>query len=152
MQRAEFEEVLENQLAVVREMMVGKRDEYAGDEDVLHNFRNAANLTGETLEQALAGMMVKHTVSVYDMIATGEHFPLDKWNEKITDHLNYLILLRAIIEEKQKAWNQMVSDAEDDRPGGIIYVDASSAHPPMPGLSAVARQLSGLQQRGYRQP
>lgn len=114
MQIAEFEEILDNQIKTIRDMLVGKRDEYAGDEDVLHNFRNAANLTGETLEQALAGMMVKHTVSVYDMIATGEHFPLDKWSEKITDHLNYLILLRAIVEEKQKAWNEMVDYAEAD--------------------------------------
>jgi len=143
-QRAEFEEILENQIDVVRKMMVGKRDEYAGDEDVLHNFRNAANLTGETLEQALAGMMVKHTVSVYDMIATGEHFPLDKWNEKITDHLNYLILLRAIIEEKQKAWNEMQSYCEDD----VEIVQAYSGTT----LSGVAREMSKLQRRGFVQP
>lgn len=110
MQRAEFEIVLDAQITTVKDMLIGKRDEYADDEDVLHNFRNAANLTGETLEQALAGMMVKHTVSIYDMIATGEMFPLAKWDEKITDHINYLILLRAIVNERFKAWEKMADE------------------------------------------
>lgn len=145
MQIAEFEEILDNQIKTIKDMLVGKRDEYAGDEDVLHNFRKSANLTGETLEQALAGMMVKHTCSVYDMIATGEHFPLDKWNEKITDHLNYLILLRAIVEEKQKAWNKMQANAEDDI---TFTVNAYSPHPPREDVARALRHAGLLVARG----
>ena len=47
--------------------------------------------------QALGGMMVKHTTSVYDMIASGKEYPLSLWNEKITDHINYLLLLKTTV-------------------------------------------------------
>lgn len=114
MQRAEFEQVLDAQITTIKDMLIGKRDEYADDEDVLHNFRNAANLTGESMEQALAGMMVKHTVSIYDMIADGEMHTLSKWDEKITDHINYLILLRAIIKEQYDKMQKMINSSEKD--------------------------------------
>ena len=57
------------------------------------------------MAKALAGMMVKHTVSIYDMINNPDTtYDMDVWNEKITDHINYLLLLRAVvIEEKHKA-------------------------------------------------
>ena len=46
-------------------------------------------------------MMAKHTVSVYDMCNIGDNYPLELWSEKITDSINYLILLRALVEEKE---------------------------------------------------
>lgn len=53
-------------------------------------------------ERALAGMMAKHIVSLYDMCyADRETYDVGTWDEKITDSINYLILLRAIIEEVQ---------------------------------------------------
>jgi hypothetical protein len=56
-------------------------------------------LKGETPEQALAGMMAKHTVSIYDMCCDGLSHPIEMWDEKITDHINYLILLKTLVEE-----------------------------------------------------
>lgn len=48
-------------------------------------------------------MMAKHIVSLYDMCyADRETFDMDTWDEKITDSLNYLFLLKAIVEEGQK--------------------------------------------------
>lgn len=47
--------------------------------------------------------MAKHTVSIYDMARSEETFPLEKWDEKITDHINYLILLRAVVVEENEA-------------------------------------------------
>ena len=46
-------------------------------------------------------MMAKHTVSVYDMIGTGEDYPLDLWEEKIKDSINYLFLLWALVQEDE---------------------------------------------------
>lgn len=100
MNNLEFQRVLEDQMDACRSMLSGKAAEYASDVDRLHNFKTAAALTpGETVSQALAGMMKKHTVSIYDMIASGEDYPLSVWDEKIGDHLNYLFLLKAIILE-----------------------------------------------------
>jgi hypothetical protein len=95
----QFESVLDAQVTRVRDVLVVKAAEYA-TEDRLANFKKAANLQGVSVPQALAGMMAKHTVSIFDMIGDGADHDLAKWDEKITDHLNYLILLRAVLEEE----------------------------------------------------
>ena len=98
MTATEFERIFEEQVERSRIVLVNKASEYA-TEDWLHNFRVAAALEGKTPEQALAGMMAKHTVSVYDMAESGLAYPIDLWQEKITDHINYLFLLNAIVME-----------------------------------------------------
>ena len=94
-----FDELLEEQMERSRSVLCSKGKEYA-TEDRLHNFKVAAALEGKTPEQALAGMMAKHTVSIYDMCESREHYPTATWEEKITDHINYLLLLNAIVREK----------------------------------------------------
>ena len=99
-----FERLFEDQVNRSRSVLVSKAKEYA-TEDRLHNFKVAAALEGKTQEQALAGMMAKHTVSVYDMAESGLAYPIELWQEKITDHINYLFLLNAIVrEERQCQW------------------------------------------------
>lgn len=95
-----FEEVFDETVDLSREVLVNKAREYAGAGDRLHNFKQAAHLGQETAIQALGGMMMKkHTVSVYDMIQSGQSYSLAQWDEKIGDHINYLILLRALVIE-----------------------------------------------------
>ena len=56
----------------------------------------------ELYVDALAGMMSKHVVSLYDMCYSSLlQFDLEQWDEKITDCINYLILLKALIKEEQ---------------------------------------------------
>jgi hypothetical protein len=75
-----------------------KAKEYA-TEDRLHNFKRAAEILHTTPQQALAGMFVKHLVSVLDLIE-GLVLPTTQLiNEKIGDAINYLILLEAILKE-----------------------------------------------------
>jgi len=93
----QFEGILDAQLKRVRDVLVGKRAEYAKDSDVLANFKKSAHLRGVGIPQAIAGMMAKHTTSVYDMVESGKPYSLELWDEKITDHINYLILLRAAL-------------------------------------------------------
>lgn len=93
-----FQELFEEQIERSRNVLCSKAKEYA-TEDRLHNFKVAAALEGQTTEQALAGMMAKHTVSVYDMCESGESYPIELWEEKITDHINYLLLLNAVVRE-----------------------------------------------------
>ena len=77
---------------------VRKAEEYA-TEDRLHNFKVAAALQGISTKQALAGMLAKHTVSIYDLCMSKENASQDMWDEKITDHINYLLLLKAVVSE-----------------------------------------------------
>jgi hypothetical protein len=98
MKTDEFNTIIGDQIDRSINVLVNKAKEYATD-DRLHNFKVAAELQGETPIQSLAGMMAKHTVSVYDMCQSDEKFPIELWNEKITDSINYLLLLRALVEE-----------------------------------------------------
>jgi len=102
MESKEFDEILEQVVAKVHAVLGSKASEYATDEDRLFNFKTAARLQNMGIPQALGGMMAKHTVSVYDMIETGKEYPIEKWDEKIIDHINYLILLRACLIENAK--------------------------------------------------
>jgi len=102
MKASHFEGVLDAQFKRIRDVLVVKAAEYA-TEDRLANFKKAAVLRGCTVPQAISGMMVKHTVSVFDMVEGGKEFPIEVWDEKITDHLNYLILLRASLVDTEQA-------------------------------------------------
>lgn len=112
MKQEQFEEVINKQLEMIKETLLVKSREYA-TEDKLHNFRTAALMQQCTMEQALGGMLAKHTVSIYDMIQSGNRFHTEKWDEKINDHIVYLLLLRAIVEEKKESeWLAKIKGAD----------------------------------------
>ena len=94
-----FDRLFEEQTERSRTVLCGKAAEYAQDDERLHNFKVAAVLQDILPRQALAGMMAKHTISIYDMCWSGRDYPTELWEEKITDHINYLHLLNALIRE-----------------------------------------------------
>lgn len=96
-----FNTVIEAQLERSTSLLKAKNSAYNPNTDKLQGFKTAADLKRESTKAALAGMMAKHTVSVFDMCQSDEIFPIDVWNEKITDHINYLLLLRAVVEEER---------------------------------------------------
>lgn len=100
MKAAEFKTAIEDQIARSRDMLFSKNDHYNPDADKLRGFKATAALRGTTPQGALAGMMAKHTLSVYDMCESGKEYSMDVWDEKISDHINYLLLLRAVVEEQ----------------------------------------------------
>lgn len=106
-----YNRIITTMISHCTDTLIHKAKEYATD-DRLHNFKQAAHLQNITPMQALGGMMAKHTVSVYDMIATGETYPLELWDEKIGDSINYLLLLRAMVEEENK--NNPITLKEDE--------------------------------------
>jgi len=111
MNQEAFEKVFEDQVEICRTTLLAKSKEYSTDADKLHNFKVAGALKCETPEAALAGMMGKHTVSIYDCIRKieldpvsnpcGDPTQMDLWEEKIKDHINYLILLKALLIERR---------------------------------------------------
>lgn len=98
MTKEKFNAIIALQIKRCTDILQTKSNEYA-TEDSLHNFRIAAELQNCTMEQALAGMMIKHTVSVCDMINSGKEYPDALWEEKVTDHINYLLMLMAVVKE-----------------------------------------------------
>lgn len=98
-----FEQILDDQLNYCRGLLTSKGKEYdLAVDDRFHSFKTAAAVQNCTPKQALCGMMCKHTISIYDMACSEETFATEKWIEKITDHINYLLLLRGMIEEEEQ--------------------------------------------------
>ena len=93
--------IFNEQVRLCADTMKRKTREYTGDEENrLCAFKVAAALLHTTPERALVGMMAKHIVSLYDMcFDDGGSYDMDTWEEKITDSLNYLFLLKAVVKE-----------------------------------------------------
>ena len=118
-----FNTIVHAQIDTCTNMLTGKGLEYAPDAakekgpelaplgyekisatntaDRLAHFKKAAAIMGTTPKAALLDMFSKHIVSVSDMCTDNRDYPIEKWDEKITDSINYLLILRAIVEEEQ---------------------------------------------------
>lgn len=99
-----FNKIIHEQIERCEATLCKKADEYA-IEDMLHNFKVAAGIQNCLPTTALGGMMAKHTVSVYDMIQgleNGRSYPVELWDEKIGDSINYLLLLAAAVREESE--------------------------------------------------
>lgn len=99
MNLANFNFVINEQVKRCHSVLEEKGKEYALDNDRLGHFKTAAAEQEITPKQALWGMASKHFTSLSRMCKTGSENK-DLWLEKITDSINYLLLLRALIEEE----------------------------------------------------
>lgn len=109
MNLATFNKIVTDQMARSEQLLVGKGHEYAENAesdssiDRLAHFKKAAALQDISPAEAAFGMLAKHLVSVSDMVSADKEHSLEKWEEKISDSINYLLILRAIVEEGRVA-------------------------------------------------
>ena len=106
MTNEKFNEILEEMIEHCKSDLKVKAEYYSGGEDRLLNFKRAAQLVDETPVKSLKGMMKKHTIKLYCMFEEMEKdnkiFDEKEWEEVLTDNINYLFLLKAmLIEEGQ---------------------------------------------------
>ena len=99
----QFDRIVNEQINRCGDLLEYKGKEYAPGADRLAAFKKAAALQNCTQLEAALGMLAKHLVSVTDMIQSHEHYTISRWDEKITDTINYLLIMRAIIEEDEDA-------------------------------------------------
>ncbi len=102
----------------IKGVMCEKSAEYARGGDKLYNFKRAAEVSGKTPLECLQGMKLKHDVSILDMLADEcgdltEHTK-EKWEEKISDDINYLILMLALLYEEH-GWS--LPESVETKPG-----------------------------------
>lgn len=97
-----FNKVVKEQLLTCEHLLTGKGEEYALNPDIdrLAHFKKAAAMIEGTQREALFGMLAKHLVSLSDMCVSTKEHSKERWSEKITDSINYLLLLKAIVEEE----------------------------------------------------
>lgn len=95
-----FHNVIEAQMKRSTDVLLAKNEEYSSNQgDRLHNFKVSAAYQQCTPKQACLGLMSKHLVNLSDMIRGDRYHSIEIWDEKITDSINYLLLLRGLVEE-----------------------------------------------------
>lgn len=105
MNKDKFNALINERLLKIEKVLMDKGKEYSTDEDKLHNFNKGAYMTRKTREAVLFGFLLKHIISVTDIIDN-----LDKGivptnsvvDEKIGDCINYFILLEACLKERNE--------------------------------------------------
>lgn len=96
-----FNEIIQQQLRKTADLLTAKGNEYAPDVDRLAAFKQAADLQQISIPEALGGMLAKHIISIYQMLHNASLYTDEKWDEKINDAINYLLLLKACIAEEE---------------------------------------------------
>ena len=104
MKHEDFAKLLQRRLQLIDSILGVKAREYASAADRLHNFKRSAAITGEAPAQVCVGFFVKHLTSILDMVDANANNVIHSEaviDEKLGDAINYLILLEAILKEKQ---------------------------------------------------
>ena len=101
MNAEQFNKIVDARCDKIKATLTKKAGEYASDTDRFHNFTVAARMIDTTPEKALKGMMLKHEVSVMDLIEWADVAPEKLTealiDEKIGDNINYLLLLEGLL-------------------------------------------------------
>lgn len=105
MDQAAFTKLVDETFAACTQLLVVKGGEYAGSDDRLANFKRGAALVGCTPLQVALIYLAKH----YDAVATyvrddagGTERPRsESITGRLDDLLNYCLLMKALVEEKQ---------------------------------------------------
>ena len=103
MNHEQFKQITTTRVNHCLTVLNAKGEEYSRDGERLHNFKKSGRRQGCTPEKALRGMWEKHLVSIDDIIddLDANKTPTRKMlDEKITDAINYLLLLEGLIQER----------------------------------------------------
>lgn len=98
MTSGQFEKIVAERVQTIWTTLKIKGEEYSDEEDRLENFKQAGKLQQSSPEQALLGFVAKHVVAIYSFADTDA--TAEQWEEKITDIINYMILLDALLQER----------------------------------------------------
>jgi lipopolysaccharide biosynthesis glycosyltransferase len=98
----DLETLVQQRFTYCQEVLFAKNAEYAREYNVLSNFHLAATLQDCPATQALMGMAAKHIVSLFTFAQKPWSHTLEQWQEKITDIINYCLLLEAMAVEWSK--------------------------------------------------
>ena len=88
-------------IEVCKKVLIKKGTEYSTDDDKLHNFKKAAQISGETPIHCARMFQLKHTTSIQDIL-DGRLIPTQEMlNEKFVDYINYCVLIAALKHEEK---------------------------------------------------
>ena len=109
MNSEKFNQTIEEQIKICRDLLISKNKEYATENDRLSNFRQPSSLMNMSPAEVAFCYDSKHIASIQKIvheISQGKIPSLELWQEKITDYLNYGLLMKAcVLEEIENASN-----------------------------------------------
>lgn len=126
MTKSEFDRVLSRRLGKIERVLGIKAEEYSSAEDRLHNFKRGAAMLQITPEAHCIYLMSKHLISILDMVDNVTQRPpnvcaWEKWDEKVGDAINYLVLLEALVWERlDQPWDESYHGLEVVRKGAAV--------------------------------
>lgn len=101
MNNIDFQKLIEETNKKELQTLNSKASEYAEDDDRLINFKETAAWIQTTPAASCWYLMAKHLQSIHRMVMDDyNHYSKDYIDEKIGDARNYLLLLKAILYEK----------------------------------------------------
>jgi hypothetical protein len=95
-----FDSIIKETLDNISSLLIVKGKEYRRNNDPFHNFNKGSKITGEIPEKVLKGFLLKHEISINDMVQDLDHGILptkEKVNEKFNDNIIYLLIQKAMI-------------------------------------------------------
>lgn len=119
-----FNDFVNTRLNAAQALLGTKSADYSSGDDKLYNFKCAARIDGISPIEALRGMWLKHRASItqgLDDLQGGKLRPQAWWDEKLTDDLNYNLLLQALLVEK---WKEI--STKDGAPLGEMFTDSQT--------------------------
>lgn len=115
-----FNAIVNRRFEECEAVLASKDEEYSSETDRLHNFYVAARMQGCSPPKALQGMLVKHIVSVWDMIDRMDRDPVyvpDRAliKDKIGDVINYMVLLEGLMDDRARMLETpIISEVSND--------------------------------------
>lgn len=112
-QKDHFEKVVSE----MRELLVNKGREYAGDGDALNNFKTGTDIGITPLQKSWV-FTEKHISSIKSYIKNGKEFSNEPIEGRILDAMNYLFLISCLVKESKehkdaKCYNKEISPTID---------------------------------------
>lgn len=99
----DFDKVIEDTLSQIKKTLLVKGKEYRRNGNVYHNFEEGSKITGLSREKVLRGFLLKHEISITDMINDLDNGILpsaEKVNEKFNDNIIYLLIQKAMLIDR----------------------------------------------------
>lgn len=98
MNKTEFNKLVDERIKLIQSVLQKKGAEYANDKDVFHNFEEGTKMSFHNTREMVAWeYMMKHMISIKDMISSKQAFSEHTIREKFGDAINYLILMEAMM-------------------------------------------------------
>lgn len=100
MNKIEFNKLVDERIKLIQSVLQKKGAEYATDKDVFHNFEEGTKMSFHDKREMVAWeYMMKHMISIKDMISSKQAYSEHTIREKFGDAINYLILMEAMMLE-----------------------------------------------------